>query len=54
MEKDSGDWLLDLLQNEAREYIGACHFHGEEIILMGFLSDFTRKCKIERTTLDKE
>ncbi len=51
-ETEDGMWLLDLLQDEAREHIERCQSSGEEISLMGFLNDFNRKCNEERVDKD--
>ncbi len=51
-ETEDGMWLLDLLQDEAREHIERCQSSREEISLMGFLNDFNRKCNEERVDKD--
>ena len=46
--KNENVWLLDVLQDEAREYIERREEEGNKVSLMDFLEDFTRKCKQER------
>lgn len=41
-------WLLYLVQDEVRVYIEEKEEMGEDISLMGFLEEFTGKCKQER------